>query len=1080
MASAGPAGAPRPICRGTDARASIGPSVVQESQGSAPSIPAGGMHGASHEILGRLAVGGMAELYLARTTHHDGSREIVVLKRILPHLSEDPEFVRMFRDEAYLAATLDHPNIVHVHDIGQDGEDYFFTMEYVHGENVRTIIKAAQKLEVELPLQHVIQIALGVCEGLHYAHEQLDEDGTPLRIVHRDVSPTNILVSFDGDVKIVDFGIAKAAAATHVTQAGMLKGKASYMSPEQCRAEAVDRRSDVFAIGILVYEMTTLTRLFRGDNELAVLHQILTGTVEAPSTRVDHYMPELERIVMRALAQRPADRYPTAQAMHEDLEQLARAHGLASSRDALGEFIRDLCGERPTPWEEEEEDELEDEDELGPEADRSGTNMPTSMGHFEDEEDTQVNRRAPDLRTLVPGAPSKWNGKEAAEEPDEPTGTTNRRAAPQGVQAQAGPGTRRVGGPKAPALPGRAGAGLDAAGRFRMPSKSAPRRPSTDETVPVPGADADDDAASSHDGLVHAEATTPMARPGAVRTPLPRGPAPRGSAPGLTPVDARTGRTAAPPGGGGRPAEPKPFDIRSGRTLTGAAGGLAGPLPARSGRTVPGNAQSGLAVVGGAEADGKGKQIVAPAGQSPLPGGGADRTMTAGAGSRPLATVGQPRPGRRPSVEIGAVPAVGPGVQQQQQQQQQAQQQQQQAQQQQQQAQQQQAQQQQAQQQQAQQQQAQQQQAQQQQAQQQQAQQQQAQQQQQQQAQQQQLLQSPQQMQPPGTADRTMALTPEQARAMAELGASASPPVPRPMPVAGPAAWSGPGVDRTEMATPLQARPREVDEGARTVAMPRFDRTMMAELTAGREAPKGPMGWDGQDPLTRTQKTSASSDASLTSTQRSPISLGIPQRSPSAAYPELPLHPIHNPPTGDLSELRRPEMRSPSPRPPTTPRSLWVPVLIVVIVGLAGTAVWLWLNAARASTASQADPAPSVEETPVTVAAEVPASDEAAKVEVEPAVEPSAVAPGTAAIEPSAAEPGTVPPPVVEPASADPSASDPPAVEPVPVEPTAVPATEDDPDQPARRSRRSRRPSSDGPGPIPKVPEIKPGRPVPP
>jgi serine/threonine protein kinase len=852
------------------------------------------MHGASHEVLGRLAVGGMAELYLARTTHANGRREVVVLKRILPHLSEDPEFVRMFRDEAFLAATLDHPNIVHVHDIGQDGEDYFFTMEYVHGENVRTIIKAAQKLEVDIPLQHVIQIALGVCEGLHYAHEQVDEDGTPLRIVHRDVSPTNILVAFDGDVKIVDFGIAKAAAATHVTQAGMLKGKASYMSPEQCRAEQVDRRSDVFAIGILIYEMTTLTRLFRGDNELAVLHQILTGTVEPPSTRVDEYPPDLERIVMRALAQRPADRYPTALALHEDLEQLARSRGFFPSRDALGEFVRELCGERPLPWDDEEE--LEDE-ESPLAADEEGTGMPTSMGNFEDEEDTQVNRRTPELRTLVPGAPNDWEPDAAA--PEETTGTTNRRMVPQGPAVSAPPrtGAKRVGGGEsAPALPGRPGAGAgvgrDAAGRLRIPGKSMPRRaPSAEATVPAPGAD--DEALAVSNGLVQAETTMPMSKQGVAKAMVPRGPLARGS--GVRPAS-------------GDPDPGAPF--RSGRTLAGAGGGLAGPLPARSGRTLPGDGQTPSTSAG--SGDGSGQPMVVPAGQSPLPGG-ADRTMTAGAGSRPRAVTGQARPGRRPTGEA-ATPAVGfvstlpgpasqpepetepvqiqqaqplhPQLQPMQPGQGQPQ------------------------------------------------------------PGQPQMQPGPMQLQaqpqPPATADRTMALTPEQARAMAELGMAASPPAPHPASAPMPSAWSGPGVDRTELATPGQRR--EVDEAARTLAMQRFDRAALAEAAVGRELPRGPMGWDGQDPLTRTQRTSAADPVSLTSTQKSPIhSLDGP---PSAPYPPMPVHASTNV-AADLVDLRRPEMRSPAPRPPATPRSLWVPVLIVLIVGLAATAVWLWYSSGR-------------------------------------------------------------------------------------------------------------------------------------
>ncbi|MCH9686127.1 MAG: protein kinase, partial [Deltaproteobacteria bacterium] len=607
--------------------------MAHQSQGVA--IPAGGVHGASHEVLGRLAVGGMAELYLARTTHDNGSQEVVVLKRILPHLAEDPEFVRMFRDEAFLAATLDHRHIVRVHDIGQDGEDYFFTMEYVHGENVRTIIKAAQKIDVTLPLEHVVQIGIGVCEGLHYAHEQLDEDGSPLKIVHRDVSPTNILVSYDGEVKIVDFGIAKAAAATHVTQAGMLKGKASYMSPEQCRAQPVDRRSDVFAIGILLYEMTTLTRLFRGDNELAVLHQILTGTIEPPSTRIDDYSAPLERIVLKALAEKPDDRYPTADAMREDLEKFAREQGLSPSIDSLGEYLRDLCGEKPLPWDEDEEEvplALESAD-----VSSTGTGA-TSMGNFEDEEDTQVNRRAPDLRTLIPGAPSAWTeGKDAPQQAaadgtaakseagaDSTDPPTNRRQAGAVPPAQTAPVPRRT-EPRTPRVP--------PAPKLGQPAVGAATRPSPGRwSPPVEGA------------------TTPMKRPAAARKPLPPGPA------------SRTGQTELPPQMN-RPAPARPFTARSGRTLPGASGGLGGPLPPRSGRTLPSgtpaiNARRPGVGTARAAAAQPGTQLPAPPGRN-NPTGAPDRTVALGAGSRPVPAGA--RPGSTPPGAAASPPnARGP------------------------------------------------------------------------------------------------------------------------------------------------------------------------------------------------------------------------------------------------------------------------------------------------------------------------------------------------------------------------------------------------------------------------------------
>ncbi|MBK8718658.1 MAG: protein kinase [Deltaproteobacteria bacterium] len=317
---------------------------------AAPRGPGSGELSARYDVIGRLAVGGMAELFLGRPKGAPANTGAVVIKRILPQLAEDPEFVRMFRDEAHLASTLDHPNIVRVFDIGTDGDEPFFTMEYVHGENLRTILRGAQARNEAIPLPVVLSIAVGVTAALHYAHERTDRDGRPLAIVHRDVSPTNVLVSQGGEVKIVDFGIAKAAAATHVTQAGMLKGKVSYMSPEQCRGEAVDRRSDVFALGILLYELTTLQRLFRGENELAILHQILTGTVPPPSGIVPGYPPQLEAILMRSLQVDPAGRYPTAAAMQADLEQLCHQLGVRPSAALLSSYLVERFGDKPLPW----------------------------------------------------------------------------------------------------------------------------------------------------------------------------------------------------------------------------------------------------------------------------------------------------------------------------------------------------------------------------------------------------------------------------------------------------------------------------------------------------------------------------------------------------------------------------------------------------------------------------------------------------------------------------------------------------------------------------------------------------------
>ena len=194
----------------------------------------------------------MAEIYLAKARGIEGFEKLVVLKRILPQHADSEDFIRMFLDEARLAATLHHPNIAQTYDIGTEGGSYFFTMEYVHGEDMRNILKTCARTRKGLPLDHSITMVLGTAAGLHHAHEKLASDGSPLNIVHRDVSPSNVLVTYDGAVKVVDFGIAKAATHRAESRVGSLKGKIAYMSPEQCRGEKLDRRSDVFAIGILL------------------------------------------------------------------------------------------------------------------------------------------------------------------------------------------------------------------------------------------------------------------------------------------------------------------------------------------------------------------------------------------------------------------------------------------------------------------------------------------------------------------------------------------------------------------------------------------------------------------------------------------------------------------------------------------------------------------------------------------------------------------------------------------------------------------------------------------------------------
>jgi len=262
----------------------------------------------------------------------------------------------MFLDEARLSATLTHPHVIEVYDVGTDTDAPFFAMEYVHGANVREMLRAQARATgttaAPLPLAHAVTIVAAAAEGLHYAHDRLGPGGEPLGIVHRDVSPSNVLVSFDGAVKVSDFGIAKWAFQRTRTQEGTLKGKFAYMSPEQCKARPVDRRSDIFALGAILYELTTGSAPFGGASELDILNQIATGRAAPPSwpAAMGTYPPALAEIVMRALAPDPDERFPTMQAFQIALEGFARASGLALSTVALAAFVQEAFAEELAAW----------------------------------------------------------------------------------------------------------------------------------------------------------------------------------------------------------------------------------------------------------------------------------------------------------------------------------------------------------------------------------------------------------------------------------------------------------------------------------------------------------------------------------------------------------------------------------------------------------------------------------------------------------------------------------------------------------------------------------------------------------
>jgi len=323
-------------------------------------LPGNGRPIGRYEPIRRLAVGGMAEIYLARLlgVGIEGFEKLVVLKRILPQHALDPELLRMFLDEARLSATLTHPHITEVYDVGADGDAPFFAMEYVHGANLRELMRAHARSSgaavAPLELGHAIEIVAAAAAGLHYAHERLGPGGEALGIVHRDVSPSNVLVSYDGAVKVSDFGIAKWALQRTRTQEGTLKGKFAYMSPEQCRGRAVDRRSDVFALGTILYELTTGAAPFTGDSDLEILNRIATGVAAPPAWPEEQgaYPTALADIVMRALAPHPDHRYPTMQALQVALETFAREASIPVSTVALGGLMQRLFADELAAWQE--------------------------------------------------------------------------------------------------------------------------------------------------------------------------------------------------------------------------------------------------------------------------------------------------------------------------------------------------------------------------------------------------------------------------------------------------------------------------------------------------------------------------------------------------------------------------------------------------------------------------------------------------------------------------------------------------------------------------------------------------------
>ncbi len=272
-----------------------------------------------YQMLEKIAAGGMAEVYKARMRGEEGFEKIVAIKRILPHMADNDDFITMFIDEAKLAAQLSHNNIIHIYDLGKVDAYHYIAMEYVDGKDLRSILKLGQERGFPLPPELALFIASKIANALDYAHRRLGLDGHELNLIHRDVSPQNILISLEGDIKLCDFGIAKAATKVSQTQTGALKGKLQYMSPEQAWGKKLDRRTDIFSLGVVLFEMLTGERLFTGDTDLTILEQVRDARVVAPSAKNPELPKRIDQVVLRVLSKNPQDRYQNASEFEKEI-----------------------------------------------------------------------------------------------------------------------------------------------------------------------------------------------------------------------------------------------------------------------------------------------------------------------------------------------------------------------------------------------------------------------------------------------------------------------------------------------------------------------------------------------------------------------------------------------------------------------------------------------------------------------------------------------------------------------------------------------------------------------------------------
>jgi serine/threonine-protein kinase len=322
------------------------PSSLPGAPTSGEAIEGGTYFLGRYRVVDEIGIGGMASVHLARMDGPGGFQKWVAIKKIHSHLVEDESFVQMFLDEARVAARISHPNVATVFDLGKHDTTYWIAMEYLHGEPLREVMRRTEELGTAMPPEIACRVIADAAEGLHAAHELLGKNGEKLGLVHRDVTPHNLFVTYDGVTKVVDFGIAKFSSRASQTRAGTLKGKLAYMSPEQVQGEVIDRRTDIFALGVVLWELTTGQRLFRMDSDIDTLARVQECNVPRPSTLIRGYPVDLEKIVMKALAKNRGERFRTARELSRALQSLLMRRGLFIASDEVASYTQSIFADR--------------------------------------------------------------------------------------------------------------------------------------------------------------------------------------------------------------------------------------------------------------------------------------------------------------------------------------------------------------------------------------------------------------------------------------------------------------------------------------------------------------------------------------------------------------------------------------------------------------------------------------------------------------------------------------------------------------------------------------------------------------